>query len=88
MRDIPVVAAPFAAVGAYVALSLAALFLQGEFVNAFRFLAVVFPAFFVLGDTAARLPRRTVVLQLMVLAALAVLNLHTAGNYIRGNWAY
>lgn len=72
----------------YVALSLAALFLQGEFVNAFRFLAVVFPAFFVLGDTAARLPRRTVVLQLMVLAALAVLNLHTAGNYIRGNWAY
>ena len=69
----------------YIALSLTVMPLQGELVNSFRFGAVLFPAWFVLGDRLARCPPW---LKLIVLVCLVFLNFMVTRNYALGRWAY
>ena len=69
----------------YIALSLTVMPLQGELVNSFRFGAVLFPAWFVLGDRLARCPPW---MKLGVLACLVFLNFMVTRNYALGRWAY
>lgn len=73
------------ALGLYALLCSLVQLAQGEFVNAWRFAAPVFPLFFFAGDLLARRPR---LVQLAALAALAALNLDTARRYALGLWAY
>ncbi len=73
------------ALGLYAAVSLSIHLLQGEFVVAFRFAAVLFPMLFLLGDRLSRAPRLVAVLALL---GWAVLHLHTTKQYVMGNWAY
>ncbi len=69
----------------YVAASLLTMPLQGEFSNVFRFGAVLFPAWFALGDAADRL--HPAVRVALVLTLLGVGDL-TALDYACGRWAY
>ncbi len=58
---------------------------QGEFVDAFRFGTVIFPALFALGDRAARWPSWLI---LPAGAVMFVLNQWVAYNYVIRHWAY
>ena len=69
----------------YLILSLLIMPLEGEFVNAFRYGTVLFPALFVLGDW---LDRQPLSLRAPVAACVVVLNHWVAVNYIINHWAY
>jgi hypothetical protein len=58
---------------------------QGEFVDTFRFSAVVFPVLFILGDTFARAPRWILAPTLLTWVAF---NLYIARRYAFAGWAY
>lgn len=68
-----------------VALNLVVFPLQGEFVDCFRFGAVLFPALFALGDKLAAFP---VWLRSGVLVGMLALNLAVTYAYAIGRWAY
>ena len=74
------------AIFAYLILNLAVMPMEGEFVNAFRFGAVLFPALFALGDTAAR--KMSPVLLGLYMAFVVLVNHAVAYNYVIGRWAY
>lgn len=69
----------------YAGLSLAVLPLQGELVNVFRFSAVIFPIWFVLGDQLARIPAWQ---RIGCLTLLVALNHMVTRNYALAGWAY
>lgn len=73
------------ALAAYVFLSLWPPLYLGQLENAFRYGAVLFPAVFLLGDGARRLPAPA---RWPALAALVLLNLIYARYYALGEWAY
>jgi hypothetical protein len=73
------------ALAIYGALSLCLELAQGDFINAFRYGAVIFPVLFKVGDALALRPRWAQGAGLTVLIAL---NLHTARRYALAAWAY
>ncbi len=73
------------ALGLYVLLSLWGPLYQGHLDNEYRYAAVLFPALFALGDSAARLPA---LLRWALLACLVWLNFSCAWDYAAGWWAY
>lgn len=73
------------ALAAYVFLSLWSPLYLGQLENAFRYGAVLFPALFLFGDAARRLPAPV---RWPALAALVLLNLIYTRYYALGEWAY
>jgi hypothetical protein len=73
------------ALGAYSVASFLVMFPQGEFVNVFRFSAVLFPLWFWTGRQLERAPRW---LQTAVVLGLLTLNHITTRRYALGQWSY
>lgn len=73
------------AAASYTLLSLLVMPLQGELVDSFRFGAVLFPVFFVLGD---RLAKVSPLIRWSIIVAFGVLNLQVAWQYATMRWAY
>jgi Gpi18-like mannosyltransferase len=73
------------ALALYCLLSLWSPLYLGQLENAFRYGAVLFPALFLLGDGARRLPAPA---RFAALAALVLLNLIYTRYYALGEWAY
>ena len=71
--------------GLYALLSLAMVLLQGELVNAFRFVGVLFPLAFLAGEWLARLPPWA---RVAVAVAVVGLNHGVARAYVLQRWAY
>jgi hypothetical protein len=71
--------------GGYALLSVLLIFSQAEFVNVFRYTAVLFPLWFWAGRGMERWPRWA---QLPVAVALIALNHFTAHRYALGMWSY
>ncbi len=69
----------------YSALSLLVIPLQGELVNAFRFGAVLFSVWFVLGDRLSRCP---IWIKLGAMVLMVALNLSVVWSYGIGRWSY
>jgi Gpi18-like mannosyltransferase len=70
----------------YLLLNLCVMPMEGEFVNVFRFGAVLFPALFLLGDTARKtLPDWLII---ALLGGLLLINHAVAYNYVITRWAY
>jgi hypothetical protein len=69
----------------YTALSLAVIPLQGELINAFRYGAVLFSVWFILGDRLSRYPPW---FKISVMALMVALNLSVVWSYGLGRWAY
>ncbi|WP_017325809.1 mannosyltransferase family protein [Synechococcus sp. PCC 7336] len=70
---------------AYLLVSMGVMLLQGELVNVFRYGAVLFPAWFWLGDRLSRTPAW---LRYSAIALLVGLNLAVTRNYALARWAY
>jgi hypothetical protein len=68
----------------YVAASTAIVTFQGELANMYRFGAVLFPALFVVGDYAHRLPRPA---RVALLGGMLAFNLLWTWKYAAGYWA-
>jgi Mannosyltransferase (PIG-V) len=73
------------ALSLYAGASLVLVLAQGDFVNAFRYGAVLFPVLFEVGDASALLPRRA---RLAALAGWITLNLYVTRRYALAGWAY
>lgn len=71
--------------GAYSLAALFPMFLQAEFINVFRFGAVLFPLWFWVGRSVERAPRW---LQAVIAIILIALNHLTTKRYALGQWAY
>jgi hypothetical protein len=69
----------------YTALSLAVIPTQGELINAFRYGAVLFSVWFVLGD---RLSRFSTWIKIASLALMVALNYSVTWSYAFNRWAY
>lgn len=73
------------ALGLYVGLSLWSPLYLGQLENTYRYGAVLFPALFLLGETARRLPWS---IRYVLFGALVCLNLVCTWDYAQGLWAY
>lgn len=71
--------------GGYTLAALFPMFLQAEFINVFRFGAVLFPLWFWVGRNLERRPRW---LQAVIAITLIALNHITTKRYALGQWAY
>lgn len=71
--------------GVYCLFSLLVISFQGEYVNAFRFSAVLFPVYFYMADYFENKP---IWARLMVLVVLFYFNHNLALDFPRGRWSY